>query len=50
MVAAYPASKDERVEALMNHIPNPIADKFIELQVQIDQLKKEMEEAKKKGA
>ena len=39
--------KDERVadEALMDHvhIPDPIADKLIELQVQIDALKKEME-------
>ena len=43
--------KDERVadEALMDHIhiPDPIADKFIELQVQIDELKKEMEGFKK---
>lgn len=42
--------KDERVadDALMDHIhiPDPIADKFIELQVQIDQLKKEMEKLK----
>jgi serine O-acetyltransferase len=45
--------KDERVadEALMDHIhiPDPIADKLIELQVQIDALKKEMENIKKPG-
>ena len=45
--------KDERVadEALMDHIhiPDPIADKLIELQVQIDALKKEMENIKKSG-
>jgi len=39
--------KDERVadDALMDHIhiPDPIADKLIELQVQIDTLRKEME-------
>ncbi len=39
--------KDERVpdEALLDHIhiPDPIADKFIELQLQIDVLKKELE-------
>jgi serine O-acetyltransferase len=39
--------KDERVadEALMDHIhiPDPIADRLIELQVQIDTLKKELE-------
>src|SRR5512137_2052684 len=39
--------KDERVadEALMDHIhiPDPIADKLIELQVQIDELKKALE-------
>ncbi len=44
--------KDERVadEALMDHIhiPDPIADKLIELQVQIDELKKEMESIRKK--
>ena len=43
--------KDERVadEALMDHIhiPDPIADKLIELQVQIDALKKEQETPKK---
>ena len=45
--------KDERVadEALMDHIhiPDPIADKLIELQVQIDALKKEMENINKSG-
>ncbi len=45
--------KDERVadEALMDHIhiPDPIADRFIDMQVQLDLLKKEMEEMKKKG-
>ena len=45
--------KDERVaeDALMDHIhiPDPIADKFIELQVQIDMLKKEMEKLKQAG-
>ena len=39
--------KDERVadEALMDHIhiPDPIADRFIELQLQVDALKKELE-------
>jgi serine O-acetyltransferase len=39
--------KDERVaeEALMDHIhiPDPIADRFIDLQLQIDELKKELE-------
>ncbi|MEK6745332.1 MAG: serine O-acetyltransferase EpsC [Nitrospirota bacterium] len=43
--------KDERVadDALMDHIhiPDPIADKLIELQVQIDTLKKDMENIKK---
>ncbi len=43
--------KDERVadEALMDHIhiPDPIADKLIDLQVQIDTLKKELEGARK---
>ncbi len=43
--------KDERVpdEALLDHIhiPDPIADKLIELQVQIDQLKKELERTRK---
>src|SRR5512143_4271424 len=46
--------KDERVaeEALMDHIhsPDPIADRFIDLQLQIDQLKKELERLKKKAA
>jgi len=45
--------KDERVadDALMDHIhiPDPIADKLIELQVQIDTLKKELENIKKSG-
>jgi serine O-acetyltransferase len=44
--------KDERVadEALMDHIhiPDPIADRFIDLQVQIDALKKEIENIRKK--
>lgn len=44
--------KDERVpdEALLDHIhiPDPIADKFIELQVQIDTLKKELEDQRKR--
>jgi serine O-acetyltransferase len=44
--------KDERVaeEALMDHvhIPDPIADRFIDLQVQIDTLKKELEGLRKK--
>jgi serine O-acetyltransferase len=43
--------KDERVadEALMDHIhiPDPIADRFIDLQIQIDALKKELEEKKR---
>jgi len=42
--------KDERVadEALMDHIhiPDPIADRLIELQVQMDMLKKELESLK----
>ncbi|HAK60470.1 MAG TPA: serine O-acetyltransferase [Nitrospiraceae bacterium] len=42
--------KDERVpdEALLDHIhiPDPIADRLIELQVQIDELKKELEKKK----
>ena len=42
--------KDERVadEALMDHIhiPDPIADRFIDMQVQIDMLKKELETIK----
>jgi len=45
--------KDERVadEALMDHIhiPDPIADKLIELQVQIDALKKELGAGGKSG-
>jgi serine O-acetyltransferase len=44
--------KDERVpdEALLDHIhiPDPIADRFIDLQVQIDVLKKEVENIRKK--
>jgi serine O-acetyltransferase len=44
--------KDERVadEALMDHIhiPDPIADRLIELQVQIDMLKMELDSLKKK--
>jgi serine O-acetyltransferase len=44
--------KDERVadEALMDHIhiPDPIADKLIELQVQIDSLKADLEHTRKK--
>jgi serine O-acetyltransferase len=44
--------KDERVadEALMDHvhIPDPIADRFIELQVQIDTLKMELDMLKNK--
>jgi serine O-acetyltransferase len=44
--------KDERVpdEALLDHIhiPDPIADRLIELQLQIDVLKKELESIKKK--
>jgi serine O-acetyltransferase len=45
--------KDERVaeDALMDHIhiPDPIADRLIELQVQIDSLKKELQNSKKTG-
>jgi len=45
--------RDERVadDALMDHIniPDPIADKLIELQVQIDTLKKELDISKKTG-
>ena len=45
--------KDERVadEALMDHIhiPDPIADRFIDMQVQIDILKKELESIKAEG-
>jgi serine O-acetyltransferase len=45
--------KDERVpdEALLDHIhiPDPIADRFIDLQVQIDILKKELESIKSKA-
>ena len=44
--------KDERVadEALMDHIhiPDPIADRLIELQVQIDTLKMELDTLKNK--
>jgi len=44
--------KDERVadEALMDHIhiPDPIADRLIELQVQVDMLKKEVDMMKNK--
>jgi serine O-acetyltransferase len=44
--------KDERVpdEALLDHvhIPDPIADLFIDLQIQIDALKKEMEDIRKR--
>jgi serine O-acetyltransferase len=44
--------KDERVaeEALMDHvhIPDPIADRFVDLQLQIDTLKKELEGLRKK--
>ena len=43
--------KDERVpdEALLDHIhiPDPIADRFIDLQLQIDALKKELDDIKK---
>jgi serine O-acetyltransferase len=43
--------KDERVpdEALLDHIniPDPIADRLIDLQLQIDLLKKELEDIKK---
>ncbi len=46
--------KDERVaeEALMDHIdiPDPIADRFIEMQLQLDDLKKEMGKIRKKDA
>jgi len=46
--------KDERVadEALMDHvhIPDPIADKLIELQVQIDALKADIERVRKNSA
>lgn len=46
--------KDERVadEALMDHIhiPDPIADRFIDLQLQIDALKKELEHLRTKGS
>jgi serine O-acetyltransferase len=45
--------KDERVadEALMDHIhiPDPIADKLIELQVQIDSLRADLERTRKKA-
>jgi len=45
--------KDERVaeDALMDHvhIPDPIADRFIDMQVQIDLLKKELADVKKKA-
>jgi len=44
--------KDERVpdEALLDHIhiPDPIADRFIDLQVQIDALKRDIEEMRKR--
>ncbi len=44
--------KDERVaeEALMDHIhiPDPIADRLIDMQLQVDELKKEIETLKKK--
>jgi serine O-acetyltransferase len=44
--------KDERVaeDALMDHvhIPDPIADRFIDLQLQIDELKKELDNLRKK--
>ncbi len=43
--------KDERVaeDALMDHIhiPDPIADRFVELQLQVDMLKKELEDIRK---
>jgi serine O-acetyltransferase len=45
--------KDERVpdEALLDHIhiPDPIADRFIDIQLQIDSLKKELESIKSKA-
>jgi serine O-acetyltransferase len=45
--------KDERVadEALMDHIhiPDPIADRFIDLQLQIDAMKKDLEGLRKSG-
>jgi serine O-acetyltransferase len=45
--------KDERVpdEALLDHIhiPDPIADRFIDLQVQIDNLRKELESIRSKA-
>jgi len=45
--------KDERVaeDALMDHvhIPDPIADRLIDLQVQIDALKEEMKNIRKSG-
>jgi len=44
--------KDERVaeEALMDHvhIPDPIADRLIDMQVQIDELKKDVEKLRKR--
>jgi len=44
--------KDERVpdEALLDHIhiPDPIAERFIDLQVQIDSLKRDMENLRQK--
>jgi serine O-acetyltransferase len=46
--------KDERVaeDALMDHIniPDPIADRFIDMQLQLDEMKKEMEKNRKKDA
>jgi serine O-acetyltransferase len=45
--------KDERVpdEALLDHIniPDPIADRFIDLQLQIDTLRKELDKLREKG-
>ena len=45
--------KDERVpdEALLDHIniPDPIADRFIDLQLQIDTLKKDLDKLREKG-
>ncbi len=45
--------KDERVaeEALMDHIhiPDPIADRFIDMQLELDELKRELENIKKTG-